>query len=100
MIRGTTPIHTFELPFDTSICKEIKITYAQNDKVILEKKSKSCNLEGNTVTLRLTQEETFKFDCKKLVQIQLRVLTTNDEVLASDIALERPDKCLDSEVLV
>ena len=30
MLIGTTPTHTFGLPFDTGIISKIKVTYAQN----------------------------------------------------------------------
>ena len=36
MIIGTTPTHTFDIPFDTSMVDEVKITYAQDDVVVLE----------------------------------------------------------------
>ena len=37
MIRGTTPTHIFNIPFDTSLVDEVKITYAQEDEIILIK---------------------------------------------------------------
>ena len=99
MIRGTTPTHEFVLPFDTSMCAQIKIIYAQDDKVILEKTASQCEMNGNNVSVKLSQEETFKFDCKKAVQIQVRVLTLGNEALTSSIKLVDVDKCLENEVL-
>ena len=61
MIRGTTPVHTFELPFDTAEIKEINIAYAHNGVVVLTKEKADCSFEGNTVRVRLTQEDTLKF---------------------------------------
>ena len=34
---GTTPRHTFIFPFETSLIKELKITYAQKKKTVLVK---------------------------------------------------------------
>lgn len=99
MIRGTTPIHTFTIPFDISLIKEVKIIYSQEDEQILCKRMEDCVLEGTVIKTSLTQEDTFKFDCKKPVQIQVRVLTIDHEVLASNIINVTVGKCLDDEVL-
>jgi len=100
MIRGTTPTHIFNLPFDTSLVADLRIIYAQNDKEILVKKLEDCTLEGQSVSLILKEWETFLFDCsKKNVQIQLRVVTHNGEVLTSSIKTVSVDKCLNHEVL-
>ena len=67
MIQGTTPTHTFNIPFDTSMVKEVKILYAQDDVKILEKKNGDCTLTGQSISVTLTQEGTFLFDRKKPV---------------------------------
>lgn len=100
MIRGTTPTHIFRLPFNTSLIDEVRIIYAQSDEQILVKETVDCNLDGNTISVTLTQEDTFKFDCKKCVQIQVRVLTAGGEALASKIKHIDVEKCLDNEVIV
>lgn len=101
MIRGTTPIHTFEIPFDVSLIKSGKVVYSQNGQIILDKPIHQCALDGNTITLKLTQEETFLFGCTKgLVSIQVRLLTTDEEAIASDEMTVDVKRCLDNEVLV
>ncbi len=99
MIRGTTPTHTFTLPFDVSAIKEIKITYAQGGKQIFCKRREDCVLDGMTVQTTLTQEETFMLDCKRLVEVQIRVRTVEGEVVATDPIPVTVGKCLDDEVL-
>ena len=99
MIRGTTPTHIYTLPVDTALLSELKIIYAQNDKILFEKKAAQCQMTDNTASVTLTQEETFLFDCRKPVQIQLRALTAAGVALASPITLISVEKCLDSEVL-
>jgi hypothetical protein len=100
MIRGTTPTHTFNIPFDTSLVDEVKITYAQEDEIVLTKGTSDCVLDGSTIQVTLSQEDTFKFDQNKFsVQIQLRILTKSGEVLASIIEHVGLSKCLDDEVL-
>ncbi len=100
MLIGTTPTHTFGLPFETNVISKIKVTYAQNGRVILEKGNEECEFNENTVTLKLSQEDTFLFECGKNVEIQVRILTAGGDALASNIRIISADKCLDSEVLV
>lgn len=98
MNRGTTPTHTFTIPFDAGFVENVRVLYAQKDKVVFCKEGKACNLEGNTVRVDLTQEETFLFSCQDLVQIQIRVKTHDSKVHLSDIMLVPVGKCLESEV--
>lgn len=99
MIRGTTPTHMFTLPFEVALVKEIRILYAQKEKVLFTKETADCVMEGNMVSVTLTQEDTFKFDCKNHIQIQLRVLTTDGQVLSTPIKYVDVGTCLDSEVI-
>ena len=97
MKRGTTPTHTFTLPFDVSMVEKARVLYSQNDELKLSKTD--CVLDGNTVTVRLTQEDTFKLECGKFVDIQLRVLTPDGDALNSDIIRVSVERCLENEVL-
>ena len=100
MIRGTTPTHTFNIPFEASMIKECRVLYAQDDVVIVTKSTSDCILEGTTVKTTLSQQDTFKFDSNKGVQIQLRILTKNDVALASVVATVGIDRCLEDEVMM
>ncbi len=99
MIQGTTPTHTFTLPFNTDQIRKVKVIYAQDDVVLFTKEGEACALEDNVIRVRLTQEETFLFDCQKYVQIQVRILTHADEALVSDPKLVQVEDCLDHEVM-
>ena len=99
MIQGTTPTHTFDIPFDTALINKMRILYAQNNKLVLEKENADCSIDGNTITVRLTQEDTLKFVADALVQIQLRILTAGGDALASDIVNVDCRRILDDEVL-
>lgn len=99
MMRGTTPTHIFTLPFEANLISNIRIIYTQGDEQVFVKEVKDCNIDGNTVTVRLTQEETFLFDCKKYVEIQVRALTNGGDVLNSNIMKESVERCLDNEVI-
>lgn len=96
---GTTPTHCFSLPFDVSLIQAIEITYGQNGKVVLQKDERDCTMEGNTVSVELSQLDTFEFKGGENVQIQLRVLDINGAVSASEIMCVSCQKCLSDGVL-
>ena len=99
MIRGTTPTHIFNVPFSTSLIKELRISYAQDGLIVLEKTEATATLTDNTISVELTQEETLSFNDKKNIALQVKVLTTDGKVLATQIQQVRVDRCLSEEVL-
>ena len=96
---GTTPTHTFELPSTIGGVDKIKVTYAQGRDVVLEKEFDGSAVINNSISFKLSQEETFLFNPKLDVFIQVRVLVVGGTALASDIITTTAEKCLDSEVL-
>lgn len=98
MIRGTTPTHIFSMPFGVDEVEKLRILYVQ-DGVKIVKTTDDCTLEGSTVTVRLTQEDTLSLSSDAVVKIQLRVLTTAGEALVSDVIRVKPGVCLDDEVM-
>lgn len=99
MIRGSTPTHTFTLPFGTESITKAKIMYAQNDKIILIKDISECEITENAFKVTLTQEETYLFNCNYYVQIQLIIGFESGEIAPSEINLVPVGKCLGNEVL-
>lgn len=99
MIRGTTPTHTFKIPFDASVVKSAMVIYAQDGMEVLHKETEDCELEGKTIKTKLSQEDTFKFSHTANVQIQLRLLTMSGDALVSDIKTVSVEQCLNNEVL-
>ena len=99
MIRGTTPTHIYNLPFDSSLIKELRIVYAQKNDELFTKTLPDCTASGSEIRCTLTQEETFLFDFNLLVQIQLRILTTGGDVVSTKIFTKSVDECLKEEVL-
>lgn len=99
MIVGTTPTHTFNIPFKVSTIQSVSVVYKQKDEVVLKKKTEDCVLENQTIRLTLTQEDTFKFDHKLPVKIQLAVKTETGEVLRSVPISRGVTECLDTEVI-
>lgn len=82
--QGTTPDQNFELPFSTSLLSKVSVTYTQKGKVVLIKKLKDCKLKDNSITVTLTQQDTFLFDPNNIVIVQIKLMTTDNEVMLSD----------------
>ncbi len=100
MIIGTTPTHFFKNQFKASEIKEVRILYAQDDELVVKKTTADCNIQDNLITVTLTETDTFKFDAKKPVEIQLRVVTTTNKVLNTVPERVGLTKCLDNEVII
>ena len=101
MIQGTTPTHIFNLPFAASMVSSARVVYKQRDKEVLRKENDDFRIEGeNSISVDLTEEETFLFDCNHSVKLQLRVKTNAGKVLATKPIIVRVEECLDREVLI
>lgn len=103
MYRVTTPTHTYTLPIETSSCKEILVSYRQNN-VLLEKHYQDgtlpsgMTLNGKEVIVNLTQAETKAFD-KGKIDAQVRVLTTANKAFASQIFTVTHKDVINEEIL-
>ena len=99
MFKGSTPTHTFNVSIDTSLIKEVKITYSQMDKEKLVKRTDECTIGDGYISTRLSQEDTFLFEGNMIVTIQVRVLTLGGDALIAEPIMMAVGKCLDEEVL-
>lgn len=99
MIRGTTPTHTFDLPVNKDIVKDIRITYVQNDEIIIEKKLRDVTLYEGKVETTLSQADTLKFKAQRSAFVQLRVLTTKGQVFASNSEAIAVHETFNEEIL-
>lgn len=99
MFRGSTPTHVFNLPMPADDIKALRLTYVQGGKTILDKSETDVKMDGSTITLRLTQEETLAFGATAPVNIQLKVLLHSGAVLPSQIFRVHVAEILNEEVL-
>ena len=102
MIRGTTPTLLFNLPFSASIIKSAEITIKYVDdlkRILIIKKLNDCELGETTIGTRLTQEETLQFPAPAIVNIQLRIVTTDDLILATEPYVVTVKKLLAEDVI-
>lgn len=110
MRRGTTPTLTFTLPYDIAI-SALYITFVQGDKTILEKTIDDVTIDGNKITLSLTQDDTLLFEAPlsqpqppfskmpDIVLIQLRLRDENGNAVASQIIKTTVDAILKDGVI-
>ena len=83
MIQGTTPTHKFNLDIDTGLISKLRISYEQNGKIVLYKEKEDCDFTANAITVKLTQEETLKFDAPGNARIQLHAVTPSGDSMAT-----------------
>lgn len=84
MYKTTTPTHSFTLPFTVSNIDKLMLTYKQGDKT-LDFDESDVTMNNKTVSIKLTQEQTALFEGGKDVLVQMKILTTSDTVLASNM---------------
>ena len=82
--RGTTPKIIFTLPFPASTLSSVYITFSQGRAETLVKHGDQIVAEGNTLTVRLTQDETLRF-VDRQVEIQIRAIDMDGNAIASGI---------------
>lgn len=100
MIRGTTPTHTFVVEqIDTSQIRQLRITYEQMGRLILEKTEKDVTMSEGSFAFTMTQEEALRFRAGCKVDLQVKALLMDGSVLASAIESFGVDKILNAEVL-
>ena len=99
IMQGTTPTHTFTVPFDTSVIKTARFVYTQDDEAKIIKEGDDVKLEGNEVSTTLTQEDTFLLRPCGTVYLLLRVLTEGGDAQTSDPVTLLCRGCADKEVL-
>lgn len=99
MIRGTTPLLEFTLPFDVSQIAEAYVTFCQSGRMVIEKRLDECEAEGNMLSIRLTQEETLGLSTVYTTEIQIRVRLLSGDALASNIIRVNTERILKDGVI-
>lgn len=99
MRRGTTPTITCTLSTDIDLTESdlIRVIIRQGGHVKLIKEADDVTIQDKTITVRLSQEETFAF-YQGTADIQVRI-KASDAVYATGIKSIRVDKSLDEEIL-
>lgn len=98
-MRGTTPTHTFKLPFGTEYVAKAKVSYKHGDELLLRKDTADCKLEGNTISVTLTREETVKFPDDAIIKVQLEIETPAGDALKTRVYSLHASELLDEGAL-
>lgn len=101
MIQYTTPTFIFDISLPTSAIADIEVTFMQaNTGVKKDKEYKRDNLKiiDGKLNVTLSEKETGDFSVGSC-QVQMRVLTTDGKVLASEIARIKVEPSLSSDPL-
>lgn len=99
MIQFTTPTFTFDINVPEKVIADIEVTFKQDDRAIQKEKIKdNLSIIDGKLNVTLTQEEIGKF-AVGTCQVQMRVLTSDGKVLASEIARVKVEPSLSSDVL-
>ena len=88
MIKGTTPKLQFKLPIGTYLitAAEVMLQYVDNfKKITIVKNLDECEVGTNTITATLTQEETLALPAPSTAFVQLRIVTNDGSVLATEV---------------
>ena len=84
--RGTTPTHIYEVDKDLRTIEVLFLTYKQgddcNERTVLEKTLADFTITEDTVTTKLTQEETLAFCPDEKVRMQFRGKFPNGDAVA------------------
>lgn len=96
---GTTPTYSWGMPFDVSRIAAARVVFKQGNKTILKKETGDLVMDGNKISVTLTQEETFLFDMNNSIRVQLRTRTNAGQALKTQVISLSPTECLDREVL-
>ena len=102
MIRGTTPKLKFGVPFNPTVCKQIWITFSQDNREIFTIYKDDCTLTSTDITVRLSQRQTLSLSSAYQVQIQIRVAfdgLPDETALASEIITTSVGKLLRDGVI-
>lgn len=97
MIRGTTPLHTFDVNRDLRNAK-VYLTYKQDGRTIVEK-SDDLVVTEHRVTAKLSQADTLRFRAGVPVTMQIRYVIDSGDSGASEIMETTVDEILKGGVI-
>jgi len=101
MQRGATEQYKFNFK-NVSITDmtAIRVAFVQDAiKLMKDETEVSIDIETNSVTVSLTQLETYMFSDKKLVQIQLKFKDVNENVELTKVFTDAVYPALDEEII-
>ena len=99
IMQGSTPTHTFNIPYPKNIIDKVIVTYTQEDKIVFERKDNDVIVKDYSIQVELTQENTLALDPSKMVCIQLKIKTVTGKVIPSNKLYKSVEEVLNKEVM-
>ena len=103
MRRGTTPTHEFALPFPVENVAEVELTYMQRDddeeKIIFQKHLEDFKIDGDVLSYKFTEKESFMFEPKLPTFWQMRAVSPAGDVVSTDIVRISASDCISDKLL-
>lgn len=85
MYRGTTPVLNFKFPFNIDTLQDVYVTFEQKCGVNYDKTLEDSQVQGDTLTITLSQQDTLRLKHDRPLMIQIRAKTPDGTALASHI---------------
>lgn len=100
MYRGTTPTIRININSgdDLTLYKSIFVTFKQMPSVLIEKTKEEIEVSPDSITVRLSQEDTLKFS-PGTVMVQFRAVDDNGMAIASSIVTVQAERILKEGVI-
>ena len=79
---GSTPEHTFSIPFAAENCLTARVSYRQGNKTVLTKSADVFAVTGSnscTITVEFSQAESLRFDDLKDIYAQINLITVDNK---------------------
>ena len=99
VIRGTTPTFHYTFKFATDFIADLRWSFRQEGETLVDKKLKDVTMSDNKVSVKLTQEETLKFMAGVDLEIKMRILTTEGDVISTKPTVEKVEETYNEEIL-
>ena len=97
--RGTTPNQIFTVDADITQAEVVYLTYRQNNRNVLEKDKDDLEITKDSVSFRMSQEDSLKFDRNGAIAIQIRARFSDNTAIKSNIVQTSSDYLLKEGVI-
>lgn len=89
--RGSTPTHSFGIPFDTSSITGVIIIYAQNGAEVFRKTTGDCTITDSDVSATLSQSDTLSLSADTEAKVQLVIYVEDRAYVSKEIEMSVDD---------
>ena len=97
--RGTTPNQIFNVDADITQAEVVYLTYKQGNQTVLEKEKDDLDITKDTVSFKMTQEESLIFERNGSISIQIRARFADGIAIKSNIVQTSSDHLLKEGVI-